>query len=112
MNQKNAAFEQKVARAAQGLTREREIEKEKLTSININKYNIRQELNELKNHQQSQVTKTKSTHMLKTELHRQMLEKRDVRHVQVSQDAEQLRISKQLDEQHWVDEKTTQQKSK
>ena len=41
MHQKNAAYEQKVAMAAKGITGGRELEKEKLTTINIDKHTVK-----------------------------------------------------------------------
>ena len=104
MNNRNLEYEKKVSRAALGITHERDHEKEKLTSININKHTLKEDQRHLQKHLESQVIKKKSTNLLKTDLNRQMLEKRDVRHVQMSQDAEQLRISKRLDEMHWANE--------
>ena len=50
MQKRNQEYEKKVALAAMGITRSRDLEKDKLTLININKQKQRDEQKHLKQH--------------------------------------------------------------
>ena len=103
-HQRNVEYEKKVAVAAKGITREREIEKEKLTSINVNKAKLVEEQRAMREHHTQIFSRQKTTKVLTTELQRQMLERRDVTAIERRQDAAQMAINKRLDAAHWENE--------
>ena len=81
---KNEEFEKKVALAARGITRNREIEKEKLTQINLIKQKQKEEHLHLQNSLKKELHKNKSTQLLKTELMQQMSQRRNETQIEKS----------------------------
>ena len=68
MQRKNAEYEMKVAMAAKAISRDRDIEKDKLTKINIDKTKAKQDKLFMQQHLQKEVQKNQTTKMLKAEL--------------------------------------------
>ena len=112
MQRKNADYEKKVALAAMGITRSRDVEKDKLTMLNINRQKLKDEHTHLQNHLKKEIIKTQSTQQLKDDLFKQMQQRRKESQIERSQDHAQLQINKKMDEQHWQNEKDVQEARK
>ena len=109
MQKRNQEYEKKVALAAMGITRSRDLEKDKLTLININKQKQRDEQKHLKQHLQKEILKTQSSQALKNDLMRQMQEKRKESVVEKSLDAAQYEQNLKMDREHWDNEQRLNQ---
>ena len=90
MQRRNAEYDKKVAMAAKAISRDRDLEKDKLTKINIDKTQAKQNRLYMQQDLNQEVYKNQSTHKLKTELQIQMNQKRDAVQIQTRLDQAQL----------------------
>lgn len=104
MQRKNAEYEIKVAMAAKAISRDRDMEKDKLTKINIDKTKAKHDKLFMQQHLQKEVQKNQTSKMLQAELQSQINQKRETVYIQAQFDQAQLLTSKIADQAHWDNE--------
>ena len=90
--------------AAQAITRVRELEKEKLTLINITKQQQQDEFKHLKSSMDREVKKSESTLQLKASLQQQIRQRQNESNNEKIQEKETLQYNMRIDQQHWENE--------